>query len=284
MRVGVLERVEAVLDRHLPADVLGRLAIAGCSCGSTERTCRPRPGRPTGHPRAPTWRCLRTASRSRRPAPARSDPTRRAWRPRSRSTRRPSRRCAPGGWACPPHRARRPATARASSRLRARRVPCRSRWRRCRRTSARRRRARAALPRGPGPRATRRRRWLLYLVWPMPITAARTTAISRPLRGRRPGSAAGTGRSTRGPRHDGPRPFVMRCATSITRIRPVAITGWPASGPPDGLTFGVIAADPSASRRMISSWLKFTDSSATSIGPSCDAGLSAGQLGRRRRR
>jgi hypothetical protein len=46
----------------------------------------------------------------------------------------------------------------------------------------------------------------------------------------------------------------MRCATSTTRTRPVAITGWPQSGPPEGLIV-VPGGSSSARRSTISSGL-----------------------------
>jgi hypothetical protein len=58
----------------------------------------------------------------------------------------------------------------------------------------------------------------------------------------------------------------MRCATSTIRINPVAITGFAASAPPDGLTLAS-ARKPNASRRISSCGLNVAESSATSSGP-----------------
>src|SRR5260370_27377543 len=58
-------------------------------------------------------------------------------------------------------------------------------------------------------------------------------------------------------------PSKIRAAASPILIKPVAMTGFAPSGPPDGLT-RTSPARPSASRRISSSWLNWACNSATS--------------------
>ena len=114
-----------------------------------------------------------------------------------------------------------------------------------------------------------------WRVWPQPTTATRSAPISCLLRGRRPGSAAGTGRRWRGPRPGRHCPAEMRLATSTMRTRPAAMIGLAASGPPDGLTS---TSSPEAERvpqDRPPGEVKGACSSATSTGPSPTPAASA---------
>ena len=105
----------------------------------------------------------------------------------------------------------------------------------------------------------------------------------RRLHERTRGCAAAPGRRSRARARDPPNPPTIRCATSTMRIRPVAITGFAASGPPDGLTL-VSAARPSASRRISSCGRERRRQLDDVERAAVVAGLARGERRRRRRR
>ena len=269
---GFFSAFEPVLDRDLPADVLGRAAALDVGADERGERAAGAERRALAAAEGELGVALRLLLEGDGEHASCACPPARGTRRRWRWCRRPSRRCAPGTSACRPRRARRRGRARASSRPRTGRGPCRARRRRCRPSSCARRRGPGTRPRARG-RRTRRRGGGTCGGSGRRRRSRRVRAHDRPSRmqirfccrhgpRRRVGRAPGCRRRRRGRRRS-------RCGT-----RPVAMIGFDASAPPDGLT-ATSSPSPSTWRSSSSSWVNAACSSATSTGPSPRPAASA---------